>query len=72
MKENKDNEQESRMPAAPTGNASNPSPAELPQEQDNQVLHKNAEKYLRETGNIEDIPDARDQQQADNESRNQR
>jgi hypothetical protein len=32
---------------------------------DNQLLNKNAEKYLRESANIEDVPDAQDQEEAD-------
>jgi hypothetical protein len=31
----------------------------------NQLLSKKAEKYLRESANIEDEPDAQDQQDAD-------
>jgi len=31
----------------------------------NQLLNEKAEKYLRESGNIEDEPDAQDQQEAD-------
>jgi hypothetical protein len=31
----------------------------------NQLLNEKAEKYLRESGNIEDMPDAEDQDQAD-------
>ena len=43
--------------SAQTGNASNPSPPaeEVAAEQ---LLPKEAEKYLREAGNIEDMPDA--------------
>ena len=60
---------EERPQAAPTGNASNPSPhtgepeAAGPQ----QVLDKKAETYLRESANPEDMPDAQDQQEADYE-----
>ncbi|MDB5230290.1 MAG: hypothetical protein JWN76_1095 [Chitinophagaceae bacterium] len=42
---------------ASTGNASNPG-------EDNNADQK--EKYLREAGNIEDYPDAQDQQDVDN------
>jgi hypothetical protein len=50
-----------------TGNASNPSPEQSsqPDEQTNQYLNKKAEKYLRESANIEDLPDAEDQKEAD-------
>lgn len=50
---------------AQTGNASNPSPQldELGP-QNEQTLSKEAEKYLREAGNIEDLPDAQDESQA--------
>ncbi|RYY61074.1 MAG: hypothetical protein EOO12_14685 [Chitinophagaceae bacterium] len=49
------------------GNASNPdprNPAEAP-EQSKSLLGEKAETYLREGGNIEDEPDARDQQEAE-------
>ncbi|GAB4093386.1 hypothetical protein [Flaviaesturariibacter terrae] len=49
------------------GNASNPSPRqpnEAP-EQTESLLGKKAETYLREAGNIEDEPDAREQQEAE-------
>jgi hypothetical protein len=42
---------------ANTGNASNPSPG--------QDKEKQAEKYLRESGNIEDYPDATDMEDAE-------
>jgi hypothetical protein len=55
------------FPAADTGNASNPSPHQENSEPagSNQFLDAGAEKYLRESGNIEDLPDARDQQDRD-------
>lgn len=55
-----------RMPEAETGNASNPSPhnRKLDPVKD-QLLSEKAENYLRESGNIEDEPDAQDQQDAD-------
>lgn len=49
------------------GNASNPDPRqpnEAP-EQSKSLLGGKAETYLREGGNIEDEPDAREQQEAD-------
>jgi hypothetical protein len=54
---------------ANTGNASNPSPGNHPAENsvDEQLLDKNAEKYLRESANIEDVPDANDQQEMENQ-----
>lgn len=55
-----------KLPAAAAGNASNPSGEELsmPQE-DSQLLSTEAEKYLRESANIEDMPDEQDWQEAD-------
>ena len=54
------------MPAADTGNASNPSPHKgdsVPE--GTQLIDKKGEKYLRESANIEDEPDAQDQQDMD-------
>jgi hypothetical protein len=49
-----------------TGNASNPDPDDNNQPEANkQLLNKKAEKYLRESGNIEDLPDAEEQAEAD-------
>ena len=47
-----------------TGNASNPAPHQTGYRHfdQNQVIPGQAEKYLREAGNIEDLPDATDQQ----------
>ena len=53
--------------SASIGNASNP----LPQPNDSESMHseqllgKEAEKYLREVASIEDVPDAQDQQELD-------
>lgn len=49
------------------GNASNPSPynRETDQSAKNQLLDEKAEKYIRESGNIEDMPDPQEQQDAD-------
>lgn len=52
---------------AATGNASNPSPQNdslMPPDK-SQWLDEKAEKYLREVANIEDEPDAQDQQDMD-------
>lgn len=49
---------------ANTGNASNPSPGSGMHD-NNQYLPKEAEKYIREAGNIEDLPDANDQENMD-------
>lgn len=59
--------EEGRMPPASYGNASNPSPHNEDMEpvSDNQLLDKKAENYLRESASIEDVPDAQDQQEAD-------
>lgn len=55
------------MPSADTGNASNPSPhnRKMTPVSDEQLLNEKAEKYLRESANIEDEPDAQDQLDAD-------
>lgn len=55
------------MPEADTGNASNPTPHSnrMAPANNDQLLNKKAEKYLRESANIEDEPDAQDQQDAD-------
>ena len=52
---------------AETGNASNPSPKNINDQRvsRNQLLDEKAEKYLRESANIEDEPDAQDQEDAD-------
>jgi hypothetical protein len=56
-----------KLAAADTGNTSNPSPHknEMKPVSDEQLLNKKAEKYLRESANIEDEPDPQDQQDAD-------
>ena len=53
-------------PAANTGNSSNPAPEndEINIDNSNQYLDKKAEQYLRESGNIEDLPDEQDWQEA--------
>jgi hypothetical protein len=47
--------------AADYGNASNPSPHPDTAPASNQLLDERAGKYLREAGNIEDVPDAQEQ-----------
>lgn len=58
--------QKNALPEAETGNASNPFPHNKNMEPDehNQLLDKKAENYLREAGNIEDVPDAQEQKEA--------
>jgi hypothetical protein len=58
---------EEKLPAAETGNASNPSPHDEKMEpaHNNQLLNEGAEKYLRESASIEDYPDPEDQSNAD-------
>ena len=60
-------ENKNKLPAADTGNASNPTPHDKRMEptSDKQLLNKKAEKYLRESANIEDEPDAQDELNAD-------
>lgn len=55
-----------RLPAAETGNASNPSPehGEVPLGP-SQLIDPKGEKYLREVANIEDVPDAQEQEEMD-------
>lgn len=55
------------MPSADMGNASNPSPhnKKMDPVSDDRLLNEKAEKYLRESANIEDEPDAQDQLDAD-------
>ncbi|HEY1112681.1 MAG TPA: hypothetical protein VGE66_03940 [Chitinophagaceae bacterium] len=65
-KKNNNAGEEGRMPPASYGNASNPSPhKEEAQPAGNQLLDERAEQYLRESANIEDVPDAEDQEEAD-------
>jgi hypothetical protein len=66
MNSNSNDQKDQPLPAADTGNASNPSPHTQDMEPaNNQLLDERAEKYLRESANIEDEPDAQDQQDAD-------
>lgn len=53
------------LPAAGTGNASNPSPHNATEPQKNQLLDERAEKYLREVSSPEDYADAEDAQEMD-------
>jgi hypothetical protein len=63
------NKKESGQPPftpARTGNASNPSPETgLSTVPDKQLLDEKAETYLRESGNIEDLPDPREETELD-------
>ena len=56
-----------KLPAAGTGNASNPPEKDntLEPANDNQLIDERGEKYLREIESIEDYPDAQDQQDMD-------
>lgn len=65
--ENKTGKPETQTPPAATGNASNPSPESGISGDNNQLIDKKGEKYLRESGNIEDLPDAIDEQEAEND-----
>ena len=63
---NPNNSEDAKFPPADTGNASNPSPHnEMEPAGNNQLLDEKAEKYLRESASIEDMPDAQDQQAMD-------
>ena len=46
---------------ASTGNASNPSPDDQTKPVSDQLRDEKAEKYLREGGNIEDLPEVEDE-----------
>ena len=63
---------EPRLPSADTGNASNPSPHDKKWEPpgEDQLLNERSEKYLRESANIEDEPEAQDLKDADERLRN--
>jgi hypothetical protein len=64
--DNNRKEIDEKSPAADTGNASNPTPhKDADPVSNNQLLDERAEKYLRESANIEDEPDADDQLNAD-------
>jgi hypothetical protein len=67
MNTDKKNGPNKKLPVADTGNASNPSPHNRKTEPVNndQFPGEGAEKYLRESANIEDEADAQDQQDAD-------
>jgi hypothetical protein len=54
-----------KTPRPNTGNASNPSPDNLPQPAGNQLIDEKGEKYLREVASIEDLPDAQDEAEAE-------
>jgi len=56
--------EEDGLPQTNKGNASNPPPTE-DSSTGNQLLGRKAEKYLREGGNIEDMPDAEERQELD-------
>lgn len=61
------------LPAADTGNASNPTPRNEEMEPGkNQLLDERAEKYLREVSSPEDYPDAQDTQEMDDELNSQK
>ena len=68
------NNNDQKLPAADMGNASNPSPHNKKMEpvNSNQLLNEKAEKYLRESANIEDEPDAQDQEDADETMREEK
>jgi hypothetical protein len=59
---------DNRMPPAPTGNASNPSPDAEPGPAPNQLIDEKGEKYLREVASIEDVPDPQEQADAERQA----
>ena len=60
MVDRNNSEADNKNNPAPTGNASNPSP-DIDNTTSNQLLDEKAETYLRESANIEDMPDANDE-----------
>lgn len=64
-------EEKQKSPPAGTGNASNPAPHnDSVPATDNQLLDEKAETYLREAANIEDMPDPKEEQDAEDEMEN--
>jgi len=61
------NAEMANWPQVNIGNASNPSPNDdgTDSPAGEQLLGKQAEKYIREVANIEDVPDANDQEELD-------
>lgn len=58
--------EDGKLPVADTGNASNPTPHEdNMQPANHQLLDEKAETYLREGGNIEDMPDPQEELEAE-------
>jgi hypothetical protein len=65
-KPNQEENKEDKLPAAGTGNASNPSMEEASQiPEGSQLLDEKASTYIREAGNIEDMPDEKDMKEMD-------
>lgn len=58
----------SKFPPAETGNASNPGRNQSEKPENSQLLDKKAEIYLRESGNIEDLPNAGEEHPEKNNS----
>ncbi len=67
LPDKENNSEKENLPAAGSVNANNPSQhnENMQPESANQLLNKKAEKYLREVANIEDLPDAEEQQEAE-------
>lgn len=59
--------EENKLPAAGTGNASNPplKDGAFEPANNNQLIDERGEKYLREVASMEDYPDAQDDQEID-------
>jgi len=68
MKEKTQQNSANRLPEAETGNASNPTPHDdrMTPAGGNQFFDEKAETYLRESANIEDLPDPQEEQDAEN------
>ncbi|MFL5740291.1 MAG: hypothetical protein ACJ75B_08735 [Flavisolibacter sp.] len=67
MIEEQNKNQENSFTPAETGNASNPGVQQ--NKTGRSLLDEKAETYLRESGNIEDMPDAREEEQAEESMR---
>lgn len=60
-----DEKNRGQAPDADTGNASNPSPHEQPRPRTTeQLTDPAADKYIRESANIEDMPDPEEEKEA--------
>ena len=64
--------EDKKLPTSVPGNASNPPANGTSTSDGNQLLGKEAEKYLREAGNIEDLPDENDWQESEQKKQDEK